>query len=179
MSYSRSVSTRHFQWPEARFPGGPLSQTPHRFDTEHCLHSVRQRASPPSEHFAALCTLQQDYELQVSCAAFWSVAAWLVCHATAVHSLAELVNIDAPAVLGSVTRHSRAIACTNGGTFQSVSAASTDEVPSSALKICCSEGSTVWWEGLDEAGEVCAEFGGEADDLSAFPRCRARLFPSV
>ena len=82
-------------------------------------------------------------------------------------------------MLGSVSRHSRAIACTNGGNFQSVSVATSDDVLSSGMTVCCTEGSTVWWEGLEDVGGECAEFGGGQDTLSAFSKLLYTLFLSL
>jgi hypothetical protein len=74
-----------------------------------------------------------------------------------VHSLA--VNSEPEKVVGQVSRHSRAIACTKGGYFESISTVSNG-VYDIGLKICCGPGFTVWWEGLEGEGQQCADLGG-------------------
>lgn len=70
-------------------------------------------------------------------------------------------SLEAASVIGKISRHSRAIACSDLGKFQSLLVGFETDGRVSSLEICCTEGSTVWWEGQEGNAEACAKFGSE------------------
>jgi hypothetical protein len=77
------------------------------------------------------------------------------------------VNAPAEVVIGKIDRHARAISCTNGAWFESITQHVTDE-HIVGIELCCSADGAIWFEGASsDFTEQCYWIGEQGSSKGA------------